>query len=70
MQRMTTVLHPRWANVKQRDMPAPERMTISDYVSVPAVKLYGTWSVLDMISLDEKAKLFGLVKLLEKQRTR
>ena len=66
--RLKTVLHPRYANVKQYDMPP---LKASDFIAVPAIKTYGTWSVLDLISMDDKAKMFGLVKFLEKQaRTR
>lgn len=66
MPRLKTVLHPRWSNVKSKDMPSPDSLTMNDYVAVPAIATYGTWSVLDLLTLDDKASLFGLYKFLEK----
>jgi hypothetical protein len=57
---MSTVLHPRFKNVTARNMPAPERLTVNDYVSVPTICTHGMWSILELLTLDEKASMYGL----------
>lgn len=64
--RLKTVLHPRFARVKAIDMPPADRLTLADYVAVPAIATHGSWSMLDLLTLDAKASLFGLHKFLEK----
>lgn len=67
---MRTILHPNfdpWKDEKGRSVRERRIPSTFDYVTVPAVSLYGAWSIVDLVPFEQLGQLAVFRKALERK---